>query len=138
MIPRLTSASKKGRSLNVPGVTHGHAPIPMGARVGNVIFSSGIMGKDPASDSLPADAPSQVGFAFGNMVALLRAGGATPENLVRLTVYIRDDSLRSAVNEQWVLLFPDTDDRPARHIMKYELPGGMAIQLEAVAVLPDR
>ena len=38
----------KRRSLHVDGVQHG-APIPMGALVGNVLFSSGIMGIDPAT-----------------------------------------------------------------------------------------
>ena len=38
----------KRRSVHVEGVEHG-APIPMGARVGNMLFSSGIMGTDPAT-----------------------------------------------------------------------------------------
>ena len=38
----------KRRSIHVEGIQHG-APIPMGALVGNVLFSSGIMGTDPAT-----------------------------------------------------------------------------------------
>lgn len=125
----------KGRSLEVPGVSHGTAPIPMGARVGNVIYSSGIMGKDPATDTLPADVSSQARFAFQNMRSLLAAGGAGLEHVVRMTVYIKDDSARAAVNEQWLQCFPDPHDRPARHTLVYNLPGGMLVQLEIVAVL---
>lgn len=124
-----------GRSLEIPGVGHGNAPIPMGARVGNVIYSSGIMGKDPEKDGLPEDAATQVKFAFQNMVALLQAGGATTDDVVRLTVYLRDDSARAAVNEHWLRLFPDPHDRPARHTLKYDLQHGMLVQLEVVAVL---
>ena len=40
------------RSLNVPGAGH-NAPIPLGARVGPLICSSGISGKDPATGQLP-------------------------------------------------------------------------------------
>jgi 2-iminobutanoate/2-iminopropanoate deaminase len=126
---------RSGRSLEVPGVTHGTAPIPMGARVGNMIYSSGIMGKDPATDSLPPDVASQAKFAFDNVIALLEAGGATLANLVRMTVFIKDESARAAVNEQWLKYFPDPHDRPARHTLKHDLGGGMLLQLEVVAVV---
>jgi len=128
-------SARKGRSLEVPGVSHGNAPIPLGARVGNVIYSSGIMGKDPATDTLPADVGAQAKFAFDNMIALLRAGGATLADLVRMTVFIKDESARAAINEQWLKYFPDPHDRPARHTLKHELGGGMLLQLEVVAVI---
>jgi 2-iminobutanoate/2-iminopropanoate deaminase len=128
-------SKRRARSLEVPGVTHGNAPIPMGARVGNMIFSSGIMGKDPATDSLPADAAAQARFAFQHLAALLAAGGATLDDLARMTVFIKDESARAAVNEEWVKCFPDPHDRPARHTLIHDLRGGMLLQLEAVAVV---
>lgn len=128
-------SSDKKRSLEVPGVSHGGAPIPMGARVGNMIFSSGIMGKDPATDQLPADGTQQARFAFQNMKALLAAGGATLDHLARITVFIKDESIRAAINEEWIKCFPDPHDRPARHTLIYDLRGGMLLQLEIIAVL---
>ena len=128
-------SSDKKRSLEVPGVSHGGAPIPMGARVGNMIFSSGIMGKDPATDKLPADGPQQARFAFQNMIALLKAGGASLDDLARITVFIKDESVRAAVNEEWLKCFPDPHDRPARHTLIYDLRGGMLLQLEIIAVI---
>lgn len=128
-------STRKARSLEVPGVTHGSAPIPMGARVGNMIFSSGIMGKDPANDTLPADTKAQARFAIQNMKALLEAGGATLDDLAHVTVFIKDESVRAALNEEWVECFPDPHDRPARHTLIYDLRGGMQLQLEIVAVL---
>jgi len=53
----------KRRSIHVEGVHHG-APIPMGALVGNVLFSSGIIGIDPATGTPPDDLESQCEFAF--------------------------------------------------------------------------
>jgi 2-iminobutanoate/2-iminopropanoate deaminase len=126
---------RKGRSLEIPGVTHGSAPIPMGARVGNVIYSSGIAGRDPATGLLPEDVARQAAWAFSNMKALLDAGDATLDAVVRMTVFITDDSARAAVNEQWLKYFPDPHDRPARHTVVHNLPGGMLVQLEIVAVL---
>jgi 2-iminobutanoate/2-iminopropanoate deaminase len=130
----LMSSSEK-RSLEVAGVSHGGAPIPMGARVGNMIFSSGIMGKDPATDTLPMDGAEQVKFAFQNMRALLAAGGASLDHLARMTVFIKDESVRAAINEEWVKCFPDPHDRPARHTLTYDLRGGMLLQLEIIAVV---
>lgn len=128
-------SNRKGRSLEVPGVTHGKAPIPMGARVGNMIFSSGIMGKDPATDQLPADAENQAKFAFQHMISLLKAGGATLDHLAHMTVFIKEESARAAVNAEWLKCFPDPHDRPARHTLVYDLQGGMLLQLEIVAVI---
>jgi len=126
---------RRGRSLEIPGVNHGSAPIPMGARVGNTIYSSGIAGRDPASNTLPGDVEKQAEFAFSNMKALLDAGEATLDSVVRMTVFIVDDSARAAVNEQWLKYFPDPHDRPARHTVVHNLPGGMLVQLEIVAVI---
>lgn len=123
------------RSLEVKGVSHGTAPIPMGARVGNMIYSSGIMGKDPATDQLPPDVASQAKFAFQNMVSLLAAGGATPDHVAKMTVFIKDESARGPINEEWLKLYPDPHDRPARHTLTYDLRGGMLLQLEVVAVI---
>lgn len=126
--------SRKPRSLEVPGVTHGAAPIPMGARVGNLICSSAIMGKDPATDTLPDDPVQQIDFAFKNMVHLLEAGGATLADVVRVTVYLKDDALREQLNAKWNEYFPDPHDRPARHVVPTDLRRGMVIQLEIMAV----
>lgn len=125
----------KKRSLEVAGVSHGGAPIPMGARIGNMIFSSGIMGKDPSTGVLPADAAQQAKFAFQNMRSLLESGGASLDHLARMTVFIKDESARAPVNEEWVRCFPDPHDRPARHTLTYDLPGGMLLQLEIIAVV---
>jgi 2-iminobutanoate/2-iminopropanoate deaminase len=129
------TSSRRPRSLEVPGVTHGAAPIPMGARVGNMIFSSGILGKDPATDKLPEDAESQARFVFQNMRKLLEVGGATMDDIVRVTVYLKDESLRDVLNKEWLAAFPDAHDRPARHVLVQPLRGAMLIQAEIVAVV---
>jgi 2-iminobutanoate/2-iminopropanoate deaminase len=109
----------------------------MGARVGNMIYSSGIMGKDPANDTLPADGPSQAKFMFMNMRSLLAQGGADVSDVVHVKAYVKDNSHRDALNAEWLQCFPDPHDRPARHTMVADLPGGMLVQIEVVAVVKD-
>lgn len=125
------------RSIHLANIGH-NAPIPLGARVGPLLCSSGIAGKDAATGALPADPALQVRHAFANLQALLTAGGATLADLVKLTVYLRSDSptaLREAINTEWQRCFPDPDDRPARHILNQELQHGMALQLECIAFI---
>jgi 2-iminobutanoate/2-iminopropanoate deaminase len=120
------------RSLQVANVGH-KAPIPLGARVGPLICSSGIAGKDPATGALPGDGPTQVANAFVNLEALLAAGGAGLEHVAKLVVTLADDGLREAVNVHWLACFPDADDRPARHVVVQPLGHGMQVQLEVLA-----
>lgn len=126
------------RSIEVPGITHGSAPIPMGARVGNMIFSSGLMGKDPATDTLPPDGASQARLVFQNLRTLLLEAGASLQDVGRVTVFIKDNAMRDAVNLEWLNAFPDPDDRPARHTLIYDLQGGMLVQLEIIAVVSGK
>ncbi len=127
--------AEKGRSIHVDGVKHG-APIPMGARVGNMIFSSGIMGADPATGTVPEDLESQCVFAFANMKTMVENAGGTIKNIGTIKVYMKNRSQREEVNRPWLEMFPDEDDRPARHAIEYDaFPPGVLVQLEIVAVV---
>jgi 2-iminobutanoate/2-iminopropanoate deaminase len=71
------------------------------------------------------------------MRSLLKAGGATLESVVRMTVYLKDNSAREHINSEWLKCFPDPHDRPARHALMYDLQGGMLLQLEVIAVVEE-
>jgi 2-iminobutanoate/2-iminopropanoate deaminase len=126
--------SRPPRSLEVSGLSH-NAPIPLGARVGELICSSGIAGKDPATGQLQPDAASQARAAFDNMQRLLEAGGANLADVAKLTIYAKDNSVRDAINAEWLRSFPDPADRPARHILLQDLQHGMWLQLEFIALI---
>lgn len=122
------------RSIDLSGASH-KAPIPAAARVANILCTSAIAGKDPVTTELPADAATQARNAFANLRALLQAGGASLLDVVKLSVTIKDNSVRELVNEQWHDCFPDPHDRPARHITVQDLQHGMWLQIEAMAVI---
>lgn len=130
-------STRRPRSIEVPGVTHGNVPIPMGARVGNMIFSSGISGKDPATNKVPPDAAGQARFAFANLRTLLENGGGKLEDVGHVTVFVKDESVRDAINAEWIKCFPDPHDRPARHTLVHELRGDVLLQLEVIAVVQE-
>lgn len=125
------------QTYKIPGVSHVHAPIPMAARVGNVLQSSAVMGKDPATGELPGDPVKETALAFSNVQAILDAAGLTRDDIVLIEVFLRDGSLRDEVNLHWCAWYPDPDDRPARHTTMHDLPFGMSVQLRMQAVFPD-
>jgi 2-iminobutanoate/2-iminopropanoate deaminase len=125
------------RVLEVEGVSH-RAPIPMGVEIGGLVFSSAIAGRDPATGELPPDPARQAELVFDHARALLAAAGTGPEAVARMTVYVRDDAYREDVNREWLKMFPDEHDRPARHILRWDLQDGMLIQCELVALLAPR
>lgn len=124
----------KRRSIHVKGMEHG-APIPNGAVLGNVIFSSAISGKDAKTGILSPEPDEQAEAMFRNLRLFLEEAGASPANVGYMKVYLREEKYRDAVNKAWLKMYPDEHDRPARHATKVDLRGDNLFQIEVIAVL---
>jgi len=107
----------------------------MASKIGNMLYSSGIFGTDPKNGKTPETVEEQAEQAFENLRSLLKAAGGTPENVIYVTVYMKDRGQREAVNKPWLKMFPDEHSRPARHAIETSLPGNNFLQLQAIAVL---
>ena len=125
------------RSIEVEGLSHGGAPIPLGCRIGPILATSGVGGSDRATGAMPPDADTQAVNCFANLKAILESGGLDMGDVVKLTVFIADEAHRAAVNKPWVAHYPDPHKRPARHALVMPLRSGQLIQLEALAVAKD-
>lgn len=126
---------QRRRSVEVQGVTHGATPIPLGAQVGRLVFSSGISGVDPESGKIPPDASRQVELVFHHVYRFMEVVGGSTEDIGRMTVYLEDEKYRDLVNREWTKMFPDPANRPARHSTVAHLRGGALVQVEITAVL---
>ncbi len=124
------------QSFQIPGVHHA-APIPYGARVGNILYSSAIQDIDAAAGELSEDVAEQAKHCFKNLATFLAVAGATPDDIVRMTCFLKDLDDREVLNKEWEALFPNENDRPARHTSLYDPPRGMKVQIEIVAVFDD-
>ena len=124
----------KRKSLHIKGMEHG-APIPNGAVIGNMIFSSAISGKDAKSGVLSPDPDEQAAAMFRNLSLFMETAGGTAGNIAYMKVYLKEEKLRDPVNKAWLKMFPDEHDRPARHAIKAELRGDVLFQIEVIAVL---
>ncbi len=122
------------RSIEVPGLRHS-APIPQASVVGNLLASGGISPIDPETGATPESTDEQVAVAFANVRRVLAAAGGTVGDIVKCTVFVPDRAIRPVVDKYWVEMFPDEASRPARHMLRAELQGGMQLQLEIMAVL---
>jgi len=120
-------------SFDIPPVGH-NAPIPMAARVGNIVYTSGIMGRDPVSGEMPEAIEEQAKNCFRNLENVLAKAGARPSDVLKVTVYIKSNNTRQAVNPAWLEMFPDPHSRPARHQTVVETLN-FDIQIEAMAVI---
>lgn len=126
------------KSIEVEDFSHGNLPIPAGSRVGPLLVTGGIHGLD-LSGKEPGDASAQSKRMFGNLKSILEAGGASLEDVARITVYIKVPEVRSALNDDWIEAFPDKDTRPARHtLVNEQLPGSMLIQCDAIAFVEEQ
>ena len=110
-------------------------PFPAACRVGNVIYSSALSGRDRETGKVPDDDAAQIGNVFINMKALVEAGGGTVEDIVKVQVFMEDRSKRDLVNTEWLAMFPDENSRPVRHTIAGALPSNYIIQMEFVAVI---
>jgi 2-iminobutanoate/2-iminopropanoate deaminase len=126
---------RRQKSLEVEGLGHG-APIPMGCRVGPVLMTSGVGGRDRKTGKTPEDADSQARNAFDNLKAVLAAGGLGLGDVCKITVYVVDDKYRNEINKYWEECYPDAHKRPARHTLVMPLRG-VLLQLEAFAVAKE-
>ena len=127
-------SSPRRRELGVPGIAHQN-PIPQAVEIGGLVFTSAIFGEDPETGEIPPDPARQVELVFAHVRTILDQAGAGPEAIAKMTVYLQDDGHRPLVNEQWLAMFPDEHDRPARHTVRTDLRRGMLVQCDFIAVL---
>jgi enamine deaminase RidA (YjgF/YER057c/UK114 family) len=121
-------------SINIPGMAHG-APIPMGSRVGNVVYSSAISGRDTEKNVIPSDPDEQAFTLFRNIEKFMEIAGGTTDDIVKMTILMKDEKDRESINKAWLKMFPDEHSRPARHALTTEVRGGPLFTIELVAVL---
>ena len=112
-------------------------PVPTVTQIGNLFFSSAIGGMDRQTGEFPEDPETQIANAFDNMRASLEAAGAGLEDVGKVTLFLRDRSMRDIVNRYWLEAFPDEHSRPVRHAAGAPGAAEMIIQLEFIAVKAD-
>jgi 2-iminobutanoate/2-iminopropanoate deaminase len=125
-----------GRRQSIYVDSFGHAnPVPAACRIDNIVYSGGIYGQDPTTRKAADGLEAQCALMFAHVRTIVEAAGGTTENIIKMTLWMNDRSLRPIVNREWTAMFPDERSRPTRHTLKADLHGGMLIQCDFVAII---
>ena len=122
------------KSIHVAGFGHVN-PIPAACRIGNLLVSGGIHGIDPATGKVAETLEDQLRLMFQHVRTIMAAGGGTTEDIIKVSVVMKDRAQRPALNVEWTKMFPDEHSRPARHTSEGNLGPGMLVQCDIMAVI---
>ena len=107
----------KRKSINYPGFKHEN-PIPNASRVGNILMSSIISGRDPETGKAPPEAEAQIANIFKQIKLGVEAAGGTVDDIIKVNFWVRDPAVgRKMLNGEWTKMFPNEASRPARHTL---------------------
>ena len=116
------------------------APRPVGPysqaiRAGCFLFIAGQVPIDPATGKLvEGDFEAKARRVLENLKAIVEAAGATLDQVVKVTVYIKDISKFSEFNKIYAEYFKGV--KPARAVVEVSnLPVGADLEVEAIAYL---
>lgn len=128
--------------MNREAIQTAQAPAALGpyaqaVKVGNLLFTSGQIAIDPATNQMVAgDIVAQTKQVFANLQAVLAAAGATMQQVVKTTVFVQDLKDFATLNEVYATYF--TAPYPARSCVEVAaLPKGALLEVELVAVLTE-
>lgn len=102
------------QSFDIESFVHAN-PIPCVTRIGPLVISSVIVGRDPGASTVPDDVESQITNLFHHTGEMLRAAGADWRHVARMNFFLPSLDQRAVLNGPWLEHFPDPDSRPARH-----------------------
>lgn len=118
------------------------APAPVGpynqaVQAGGVLYCSGQIALDPASGLLVGggDVEAETRQVLANLQAVLTAAGASPDQVVRTTVFLTDLGDFGRVNTLYAEVF-GAGVSPARACVQVAaLPKGAKVEIDAIAVV---
>ena len=119
-----------------------NAPEPVGPynqaiKAGKFIYCSGQIAIDPVSNEINClgDIEKETNQVLKNLLAVLNAGGAKAEDVVKTTIYLTNLKNFQTVNNIYSAFF-DVETPPARACVEVSsLPKGVLIEIDCIAYL---
>jgi len=108
-------------------------PYSQAIRVGDLIYTAGQAGIDPATGKAAGDTfLVQARQAFTNLRTLLEDAGSDMAHVVKVTCFVADAEAFSTLNELFTEFFPTAP--PVRSTPVVALPRGLKFSVDAIAV----
>jgi 2-iminobutanoate/2-iminopropanoate deaminase len=110
-------------------------PYSQGTRTEELLFTAGQIPLDPVTGSIvEGDIQDQTRQVLHNLQAVLKAGGACLETVMKCTVFLQDMGEFAAMNEIYAEFFPANP--PARSAVEVAaLPLRARVEIEAIALV---
>ena len=125
-----------GRDALFPeGLAVPTAPYSPVVRSDGHVFTAGQVGFDASGTLVPGGIAEQTRQTLANLAACLRAAGCTLDDVVKVNVFLVDLADFDAFNEAYRSAF--AAPYPARTTVEAGLPGGIRVEIEAVARVPS-
>jgi len=122
--------------ISTPNAPAAIGPYSQAVRVGAALYTSGQLGLDPATGTLPEGVEAQTRQSLTNIGAILDAAGYAVADVVKTTVFIRSMDDFARVNAVYSAFFGD--HKPARSCVEVSrLPKDGLVEIEVVAVKQD-
>jgi 2-iminobutanoate/2-iminopropanoate deaminase len=122
--------------ISTDGAPAAIGPYAQGVRAGNLIFTAGQGGLDPATGQVvPGGVKEQTARTLENLKAVLEAAGSSLGQVVKATVFLKDMNDFAAMNSVYATYFgADSDTLPARTTVEVaRLPRDLLVEIEVVA-----
>jgi 2-iminobutanoate/2-iminopropanoate deaminase len=116
------------------GVPRPKAPYSPVVRSGDHVYTAGQVAFDASGGLVAGGIAEQTHQALSNIRACLLAAGCTLEDVVKVNVFLVDLADFEAFNDVYRATF--TEPYPARTTVQAGLPGGIRVEIEAVARVP--
>jgi 2-iminobutanoate/2-iminopropanoate deaminase len=111
-------------------------PYSPGLRVGDLIFVSGQVPRDPATGQIVGETiEEQTTQVLENIKAILEAGGATLDDVVKVSAHLTDLGLFDRYNKVYVTYF--SDPKPTRTTVGSQLLGFL-VEIDAIAYVGNK
>ena len=109
-------------------------PYVQAVRTDHLLFTSGQLGINPATGKLPEGVEAQTIQSLNNLKAILAESGASLNDVIKTTVFVKDLADFATVNALYQEAFGETF--PARSCVQVAaLPAGGLVEIEVIAII---
>ena len=111
-------------------------PYVQAVDLGDLVFTSGQIPVNPATNAVPSDIVAQTRQSLENVKAIIEQAGLTAADIVKTTGFVKDLNDFAAVNTEYERFFKENHhpNFPARSCVEVaRLPKDVGLEIEAIA-----
>ena len=114
------------------------ATVPHAVVINDMVYACGLSGTDPVSGEPCGDLKRQIATALQHMRRLVEKAGGSLDHVGRAVGFCTRVEDRDLVDQVWMDVFPDPNDKPAFKVLLADLPPGQLVRIDCLALLGER